>query len=378
MSKLVFTIRIKLFFAFGVGVGTMLMVGVIGSIQIWDGNAGGLTLSRSLAVGLVCLATASGAVMTFCGIHFHALVCGGMNRQQRKFAEVATTLDLSMRSSSPRQDEFGRSAREFDRLFGRVQETIMLVRTSTEAVHTATREISAGNMDLSSRTEAQAASLEETAATMMQLTNIVKQNATHARAAHELASRATNISTAGGLVVKDMIDAIEKFAGRSRQVSEITGVIEGIAFQTNILALNAAVEAARAGEQGRGFAVVASEVRSLAQRSAVAAKEIKDLIGLSVSLIQNSAGHASDVESAMANIELAIRRVSEVTREIDHASEQQSEDIEVINRAVSNMDEVTQHNAALVEQSAAAAHSLDEQVTNLNAAISVFKLDGAR
>jgi len=374
----VFTIRVKLLFAFGIGVTIIFMAGLVGALQLCHGNAEGPLLFRYFAIGLVCLAAIGCTFMTCAGFHLHKIVCGGMNRQRIKFAEITTTLDLSVRSSSPRMDEFGRSAREFDKLLQRVQETISSVRTSTEAVATATREIAAGNMDLSTRTEAQAASLEETVATMMQLTDTVKQNASHARDVNELASNATDIATTGSVVVKDMISAIEKIAGSSIQVSEITGVIEGIAFQTNILALNAAVEAARAGEQGRGFAVVASEVRSLAQRSALAAKEIKELIGSSVALIRDSAAHASDVESAMEKIELAIRQVSDVIGEIDRASEQQSEDIEVINQAVIKMDEVTQDNAALVEQATAAAHSLDEQVTHLNAAMSVFKLAGER
>ncbi|MFM0088857.1 methyl-accepting chemotaxis protein [Paraburkholderia sediminicola] len=376
--KLVLTIRVKLLFAFGMGAAIMLMAGLVGILQLYYGRVGGPRLFGSFAVGLVCLAAIGCTFMIFAGFHLQKVVCGGMNRQRKKFTEIATTLDLSMRSSSPRLDEFGRSAREFDKLLQRVQETISLVRASTEAVATATREIAAGNMDLSMRTEAQAASLEETAATMMQLTGTVRQNATHARDANELASNTTGIATAGSFVVKEMITAIGKIAGSSIQVSEITGVIEGIAFQTNILALNAAVEAARAGEQGRGFAVVASEVRSLAQRSALAAKEIKALIGSSVSLIRDSAANASDVESAMSKIDLAIKQVSDVIGEIDRASKQQSEDIEVINHAVIKMDEVTQHNAALVEQAAAAAHSLDEQVANLNAAMSVFKLVGER
>jgi methyl-accepting chemotaxis protein len=373
VSKFALTIRMKLLLAFGIGANMMLMAGLVGVLQLWYGNADGFLFFRPLAIGLVGLAAAGCTFMVFTGFHLNKIVCGGLNRQQKKYAEIATTLDLSMRSSSPRIDEFGRNAREFDKLLQRVHETISVVHASTEAVATATREIAAGNIDLSTRTEAQAASLEETAATMMQLTGTVTQNATHARDANALASNAADIASTGSFVVKDMIIGIEKIAGSSIQVSEITGVIEGIAFQTNILALNAAVEAARAGEQGRGFAVVASEVRSLAQRSALAAKEIKELIGSSVTLIRDSAAHASDVGSNMTKVEMAIKEVSAVIEEIACASGQQSEDIKVINQAIIKMDEVTQHNAALVEQAAAAAHSLDEQVTRLNTAMSAFK-----
>lgn len=361
----------KLQLAFGTIAIALLVVSGVGFHEMWNSAS---SESRYLAALLAALTLAGCVTTLLVGLHLHKIVCGGLDRQRRKFAEIASTLDLSMRSSSPRMDEFGRNAKEFDKLLQRVQDTVSIVRASTGAVATATREIAAGNADLSMRTEAQAASLQETAATMMQLTGTVRQNASHATNASELALNATSIAGTGSLVVAAMIGAIEKVASSSIQVSEITSVIEDIAFQTNILALNAAVEAARAGEQGRGFAVVASEVRSLAQRSAVAAKEIKELIGSSVSLIRDSATHASDVGSTITDVEQAIKEVSDVIGEIARASGQQSDDIEAINQAVVKMDEVTQHNAALVEQAAAAAQSLDEQVTNLNAAMSSFKL----
>jgi methyl-accepting chemotaxis protein len=228
--KSIFTIRAKLLFAFGIGATIMLMAGLVGVLQLCYAKPDGSLLFGSFAVGLVCLAAIGCAFMIFVAFHVHKVLCGGLNRQRKKFIEIATTLDLSMRSSSPRMDEFGRSAREFDKLLQRVQETIWSVRASTEAVGTATRGIAAGNMDLSTRTEAQAASLEETAATMAQLTGTVKQNATHARDANELASNATDIATTGSFVVKNTITAIEEIAGSSIQVSEITCVIEGIAF----------------------------------------------------------------------------------------------------------------------------------------------------
>ncbi|WP_322066272.1 methyl-accepting chemotaxis protein [Burkholderia ubonensis] len=252
--------------------------------------------------------------------------------------------------------------------------TVRGIQTNAESVTVASQEIASGNTDLSGRTEEQAASLEETAASMTQLTETVKQNADNARQANTLASRATNMADAGNEAVQEMAKTIGQINGSSTKISEITGVIEGIAFQTNILALNAAVEAARAGEQGRGFAVVASEVRSLAQRSASAAKEIKELIGSSVSMIQGGAKQAAQVGTTMGEVKQAIKQVSDIVGEIAAASEEQSRGIEQVNQAVSQMDEVTQQNAALVEQVAAAAHSLEEQANNLKEAVSVFKV----
>ncbi|SDI56152.1 methyl-accepting chemotaxis protein [Paraburkholderia steynii] len=296
---------------------------------------------------------------------------------QETLHDASRSLDLTKRAESSRNDEIGRTASAFNELIGRVAGAMSGVRTAAGAVHTAALEIASGNEDLSARTEEQATSLEQTAASMTQLTETVKHNADNARQANVLASRATGLADTGNDAVQGMVHTIGQISGSSTKISEITGVIEGIAFQTNILALNAAVEAARAGEQGRGFAVVASEVRSLAQRSAAAAKEIKELIGSSVAMIQDGVQQASEVGATMGQVKQAIKQVSDIVGEIAVASEEQSRGIEQVHQAVSQMDEVTQQNAALVEQAAAAAHSLEEQAIKLKDAVSVFKVADA-
>jgi methyl-accepting chemotaxis protein len=272
--------------------------------------------------------------------------------------------------------EFGDLLRALKRMDAQLSQVVRGIQTTTESVSVAAREIASGNLDLSARTEEQAASLEETAASMTEITETVRQNADNARQANSLASNASELAESGNGVVQDMVNTIQQISGSSSKIADITGVIEGIAFQTNILALNAAVEAARAGEQGRGFAVVASEVRSLAQRSATAAKEIKELIASSVTMIQGGAEQAGQVSGAMGQVRDAIRRVSDIVAEISAASDEQTRGIQQVNQAVTQMDEVTQQNAALVEQAAAAAQSLEEQSGNLKAAVAVFHLPG--
>jgi methyl-accepting chemotaxis protein len=258
--------------------------------------------------------------------------------------------------------------------------TVGEVRSGTESITVASQEIAAGNADLSARTESQAGSLEETASSMEELTSTVKQNADNARQANQLAVSASSVAEKGGTVVGQVVDTMGSIKESSRKIVDIIGVIDGIAFQTNILALNAAVEAARAGEQGRGFAVVASEVRNLAQRSAAAAKEIKTLIGDSVEKVDNGSRLVDEAGQTMGLIVTSIRQVADIMGEITAATQEQSSGIEEVNNAMAEMDEMTQQNAALVEQAAAAAESMEEQAQRLAAAVSKFKLadDGQR
>ncbi len=253
--------------------------------------------------------------------------------------------------------------------------TIGSIQISADSIATATHQIAAGNQDLSQRTEEQAASLEETSASMEELTSTVSQNADNASQASQLAAQAAEVAEQGGLAVSRVVATMDGINASSDKIASIVGIIEGIAFQTNILALNAAVEAARAGEQGRGFAVVASEVRSLAQRSSTASKEIKDLIQDSVERVRSGAGHVKDAGTKMSEITREIRRVTDIMGEITAASQEQSKGINQVSHAITQMDEVTQQNAALVEQAAAAASSLESQASDLKASVSMFKLD---
>ncbi|MBS0341484.1 MAG: MCP four helix bundle domain-containing protein [Proteobacteria bacterium] len=250
------------------------------------------------------------------------------------------------------------------------------VRNGTESIASASKQIASGNLDLSARTEEQASSLEETAASMEELTSTVKHNADNARQANDLAATASSVASKGGLVVSQVVETMGAINGSSKKIVDIISVIDGIAFQTNILALNAAVEAARAGEQGRGFAVVASEVRSLAQRSAGAAKEIKALIGDSVEKVDAGSRLVNQAGEAMEEIVASIRRVTDIMGDISAASQEQTAGIEQINRAVTEMDSVTQQNAALVEEASAAAQAMEDQAAKLTQTVSAFKLDG--
>ncbi|HEX8602008.1 MAG TPA: methyl-accepting chemotaxis protein, partial [Pseudoduganella sp.] len=249
------------------------------------------------------------------------------------------------------------------------------VRMGAEQITTASAEIASGNLDLSSRTEQQASSLEETASSMEELTATVRQNADNARQAEQLAAAASDVASRGGAAVAQVVDTMGAIDASSRRIVDIISVIDGIAFQTNILALNAAVEAARAGEQGRGFAVVANEVRTLAARSAAAAKEIKELIAASVATIDDGAASVSLAGRSMDDIVSSAQQVNHIIGRISAASAEQAQGISEVNQAVGQIDDVTQQNAALVEEAAAAAESLQEQAENLSRAVAVFELD---
>ncbi|KID03954.1 chemotaxis protein [Hafnia alvei] len=282
--------------------------------------------------------------------------------------------DLSIEIDANGNNEIGKLMQGLKHMRDELANTVSAVRAGTQNIYTGVQEIAAGNSDLSSRTEEQASSLEETAASMEQLSATVKNNADSANAATSLVKRASNSAVNGGEITRKMVVTMSDIADSSRKIGDITSVIDGIAFQTNILALNAAVEAARAGEQGRGFAVVAGEVRSLAQRSAQAAKEIKTLIDASVLRVDQGNDLVENVSGAMTEIVTAIGQVTETMQEISSASEEQSRGITQIAQAVNEMDKVTQQNAALVEQSASAASALEDQADRLNQTVAVFKL----
>lgn len=282
--------------------------------------------------------------------------------------------DLTQRIEHSYPGVFGETTQAMNTTVDNLQELVGNIQLAVEHINRAAKEIAAGNQDLSSRTEEQASNLEETAASMEQITSTVKQNAESAHHAKDLSGEARSMAGRGGEVVSRMVLTMEDIQQSSRRIADIIGVIDGIAFQTNILALNAAVEAARAGEQGRGFAVVATEVRTLAQRSAAAAKDIKGLIADSVSKVEDGNLHVSQTGKAMDEIIASIQRVGLIIEEIEVASAEQSNGIEQVNLAVSQMDEVTQQNAALVEQAAAAAESLEEQAIQLSRAVASFRL----
>ncbi len=291
-------------------------------------------------------------------------------------ANAVASGDLTSRIDVNSDNETGRLMQALKQMNDNLVDLVGKVRTGTDSIYTASGEIASGNADLSQRTEEQASSLEETASSMEELTSTVRQNADNARQANQLASGASEVAVRGGAVVGQVVQTMSAINDSSKKIVDIISVIDGIAFQTNILALNAAVEAARAGEQGRGFAVVATEVRTLAQRSAAAAKEIKELISDSVSKVEDGTRLVDEAGTTMEEIVSSVKRVTDIMAEISAASQEQSSGIEQVNQAVTQMDEVTQQNAALVEEAAAAAESMQEQAQALTHAVSAFKLSG--
>ncbi len=326
----------------------------------------------ALCAGAVVAAVAAGLVITR-GI-LRAL--GAEPGELSDVAERVASGDLASvaRIDAARQ---GSVLASMNAMQANLVKLIANVRTCADNIATGSSQIATGNLDLSTRTEQQAASLEETASSVEQLTSTVRQNADHAQQANTLSADASAVALKGNAVVARMVETMSQISERSAKIADITGIIEGIAFQTNILALNAAVEAARAGEEGRGFAVVASEVRSLAQRSSTAAKEIKELIGASVDRVAEGSSLALEAGETMADVLGAVSKVSGIMSEIAAASHEQSRGIEQLSQAIAQMDQVTQQNAALVEESAAASQSLDEQGRHLTRAVSFFRLASA-
>lgn len=300
-----------------------------------------------------------------------------LNGMRQTMETASERLDLTLRVDESRRDEIGLTAKAFNQLIENVSASLSKVEASAQSVSSASSQISAGNEDLSSRTEEQAASLEQTAASMSELSETVRQTAENTALASQLAKNARDISEDSAGRVSTLLGTMGDIRGSSAKITDIIGLIEGIAFQTNILALNAAVEAARAGEQGRGFAVVAGEVRNLAQRSSSSAREIKELIESSIGFVEAGAAQAEGVGENMSRMNDAVRQVTDLVDEISVAASEQSKGIEQVHLAVNQMDDVTQQNAALVEEASAASCSLREQAASLNRLVSTFTLVSA-
>ncbi|MBQ5947747.1 methyl-accepting chemotaxis protein [Massilia sp. ST3] len=336
--------------------------------------AAGALRNRFILLGLVSLAILSGVL--------HYVIRRTVSRPLAQVQDVAKRIaegDLTAQAAVTRRDEIGSLTGAINAIGGRLSGVVGRVREGAEQIANASQEISAGNLDLCGRTEQQAASLATTASSMDDLTGTVRQNAEHAHQANELARKASSIAQKGGATVAQVVERMESITQASRKISDITGVIDGIAFQTNILALNAAVEAARAGEQGRGFAVVANEVRSLAQRCAAAAKEIKGLIDASNGEVDAGSRLVAEAGVTMQDVLSSVARVTDIMGDISAAGQEQTRGIEDVNRSVGEMDAATQQNAALVEQASAAAQAMHEQADALARSVRQFRLaeDGA-
>ena len=344
--------------------------------QTIDASAGQIASvnqdSRKLMIVLQLLALAFGVL---CAWRLTRGITLPLNQAVAAVRRVAAG-DLAIEAGTHASDETGQLLAVLAEMSSALQRMVGGVRASTETITAAAHDMAAGNADLSARTESQAASLEQTTSAMKELTSTVQQNADNARQADQLAVSAAEVAVRGGNVVGQVVQTMQSIRASSGKINDIISVIDGIAFQTNILALNAAVEAARAGEQGRGFAVVATEVRNLAQRSASAAKEIKDLIGDSVGKVELGSGLVDDAGHTMTEIVGSIKRVADIMREITAASQEQRHGIEEVNQAIGQMDQMTQQNVTLVEQAAAIAQRMQEQALQLVREVGIFKLAG--
>ncbi|WP_306391988.1 methyl-accepting chemotaxis protein [Telluria beijingensis] len=330
------------------------------------------TIRQTWGLGLLALALAAAIAIW---------ITRSITRPVARALEVANTVaagDLTSRIEVTARDETGQLLQALKTMNASLARTVGAVRSGTDAIAVAAGQVAAGSQDLSSRTEQQAGALEETASSMEELTSTVRQNADNARQATVLAASASGVAARGGDVIHQVVDTMDAIQASSSKIGDIIGVIDGIAFQTNILALNAAVEAARAGEQGRGFAVVATEVRNLAQRSAAAAREIKGLIADSGDKVAAGSMLVAQAGATMEEIVDSVRRVTDIMGEISAASQEQSAGIEQVNGAVAQMDEGTQQNAALVEETAAASQAMQEQAARLAQAVAVFRIDAGQ
>ena len=339
-----------------------------------DAAAAKSNFNQSAVYLAVTLALAIGVAVSL-GLVISSAITRPLNEAVR-VAQAVAAGDLSTRITAHGRDEIAQLSHALAEMVNKLRTIVIDVRNGVESVSTASTQISAGNTDLSQRTEEQAANLQQTAASMEELTSTVRQNGDNARAAAQLSQSAREVAARGGEVVGSVVTTMEAITESSKRISDIIGTIDGIAFQTNILALNAAVEAARAGEQGRGFAVVAGEVRTLAQRSAQAAKEIKTLIGQSVEKVDAGSRLVNDAGKTMQEIVAQVQRVNDLVGEISSASHEQTQGIEQVGNAVTQLDQVTQQNAALVEESAAAAESMKHQAQKLAQTVAVFNVGG--
>ncbi|WP_042860245.1 methyl-accepting chemotaxis protein [Dickeya sp. NCPPB 3274] len=346
-------------------------VGLAGGLQ--DQNTTSFKQAFFGLIGLIVIALLAAGTLSTVIISY---VRASLNALRQTLITVSENLDLTLQADTRKNDEIGQTAGAFNNLIQRFATVLADVRSASESVSTASGEIAAANEDLSARTEEQASSLAQTAASMHEISSTIESNVDNTAQANRLGQQASVAVQHGDEAVQRMMHAMEEIAHGSEKVADITNLIEGIAFQTNILALNAAVEAARAGEHGRGFAVVAGEVRTLSQRSSSAAKEIKTLIDSAIAAVRHGAVQADEVRDSINNVKGVIQNVSSLVNEVSLASEEQSRGISQINTAINQMEAVTQQNAAMVEQASSAADSLNEQATKLRQSVEAFKLQG--